>query len=520
MSGASQLRPWYYDFIALEKRAFGQGNAKCFINSASIAANSTLKDFTPFHEVTHAARCARGELLLAESELRAIHPVLNRMGFRFVVSAEPNAAKPPQQLQAVVTPAVVPNVVPAPSKVTSKKAPRPRSGRSSTSRAMLNGDDSPDEQSNDSNDELDIPINGSRRARRVSTTQRKRRRCTGSISSNPLDKTVVTTSKNSASAQRNRKRGGRRRTGDNVWQCTSESDEVGGDVDDGEDEDEDEDSVGRSSNVTTSRRISTASVASESGTDGAAAVTSTAAITGTTDDAARLNRNSTGDGSASNNHVSAVTNDGMDDTDTNVTANSHMHSQVIGTVLDSSDDPILDNSVSNQAQGSTTTPRRSSLTESNGSPSVNRSLEIGEAPITDSTAAVEPTMPANAPPVNRTGIDGSTAIADAATVTGGTAVTGTAVSGGPYLLPVHHRRASRRRRDALRGNWEEACREVMTKVEGHPAAKWFRVPVDPETDGVPDYLDVVKRPMDFRELAYHFDVHDDEVCIHVDIAVC
>ncbi|PFH36606.1 bromodomain-containing protein [Besnoitia besnoiti] len=45
--------------------------------------------------------------------------------------------------------------------------------------------------------------------------------------------------------------------------------------------------------------------------------------------------------------------------------------------------------------------------------------------------------------------------------------------------------------------WRESCMLILQHLKRHTAARWFLAPVDPELDGVPGYLEVISRPMDF-----------------------
>ncbi|KFH05451.1 bromodomain-containing protein [Toxoplasma gondii MAS] len=45
--------------------------------------------------------------------------------------------------------------------------------------------------------------------------------------------------------------------------------------------------------------------------------------------------------------------------------------------------------------------------------------------------------------------------------------------------------------------WRESCMLILQHLKRYTAARWFLASVDPELDGVPGYLDVVSRPMDF-----------------------
>ncbi|OHT12483.1 Bromodomain containing protein [Tritrichomonas foetus] len=42
------------------------------------------------------------------------------------------------------------------------------------------------------------------------------------------------------------------------------------------------------------------------------------------------------------------------------------------------------------------------------------------------------------------------------------------------------------------------CKQITDKLYHHPLALLFLKPVDPITDGCPDYFDVIKEPMDLR----------------------
>lgn len=47
----------------------------------------------------------------------------------------------------------------------------------------------------------------------------------------------------------------------------------------------------------------------------------------------------------------------------------------------------------------------------------------------------------------------------------------------------------------------QAMRKLLLSfIRQHPSTNIFMYPVDPETDGVPDYLDVVKEPICFQDI--------------------
>ncbi|MES1915844.1 MAG: hypothetical protein MHM6MM_007736 [Cercozoa sp. M6MM] len=50
-------------------------------------------------------------------------------------------------------------------------------------------------------------------------------------------------------------------------------------------------------------------------------------------------------------------------------------------------------------------------------------------------------------------------------------------------------------------NIKDLCLEVVTELAEKENAVWFREPVDPEALGIPNYFDVVKKPMDLQTLA-------------------
>lgn len=54
------------------------------------------------------------------------------------------------------------------------------------------------------------------------------------------------------------------------------------------------------------------------------------------------------------------------------------------------------------------------------------------------------------------------------------------------------------RSNAQRGNkdWRKACIRVVERLMKLDKSEWFLDPVDPISLGIPDYLDIVKQPMD------------------------
>ena len=44
------------------------------------------------------------------------------------------------------------------------------------------------------------------------------------------------------------------------------------------------------------------------------------------------------------------------------------------------------------------------------------------------------------------------------------------------------------------------CKKFLNKLKQHKASWPFRIPVDPVTQGVPNYLQVVHRPMDLKTI--------------------
>lgn len=47
--------------------------------------------------------------------------------------------------------------------------------------------------------------------------------------------------------------------------------------------------------------------------------------------------------------------------------------------------------------------------------------------------------------------------------------------------------------------WDE-CLKVLHNMKKKDPQGFFAVPVDPVGLGIPDYLDVIKKPMDFRTI--------------------
>lgn len=44
------------------------------------------------------------------------------------------------------------------------------------------------------------------------------------------------------------------------------------------------------------------------------------------------------------------------------------------------------------------------------------------------------------------------------------------------------------------------CRKFLNKMKHHKSSWPFRIPVDPVTQGVPNYLQIVHRPMDIKTI--------------------
>ncbi|UKK00148.1 Bromodomain protein [Theileria orientalis] len=51
-----------------------------------------------------------------------------------------------------------------------------------------------------------------------------------------------------------------------------------------------------------------------------------------------------------------------------------------------------------------------------------------------------------------------------------------------------------------KNTWEYSCYRILQTIKYMDTDKWFWYPVDPVVDGVPDYLDIIKRPMDFHTI--------------------
>ncbi len=59
-----------------------------------------------------------------------------------------------------------------------------------------------------------------------------------------------------------------------------------------------------------------------------------------------------------------------------------------------------------------------------------------------------------------------------------------------------------RPRDLLSGpEWVKVAREVLTRCQKHAKARPFMEPVDPETEGLDDYFQIIEDPMDFSTIA-------------------
>ena len=59
-----------------------------------------------------------------------------------------------------------------------------------------------------------------------------------------------------------------------------------------------------------------------------------------------------------------------------------------------------------------------------------------------------------------------------------------------------------RPRDFVSGpEWVKVAREVLTRCQKHAKARPFMEPVDPETEGLDDYFQIIEDPMDFSTIA-------------------
>ena len=71
-------------------------------------------------------------------------------------------------------------------------------------------------------------------------------------------------------------------------------------------------------------------------------------------------------------------------------------------------------------------------------------------------------------------------------------------------------------RDARRKEMLRRCREVMTLTKKHKFHKIFLYPVDPVRQGIPDYPEIVKNPMDLSTVKRKLDerkyISPEEFC--------
>lgn len=52
-------------------------------------------------------------------------------------------------------------------------------------------------------------------------------------------------------------------------------------------------------------------------------------------------------------------------------------------------------------------------------------------------------------------------------------------------------------KDIVAAAWDDAARDLMNKLWRFSGAKIFHEPVDPDRLNIPDYLEIVKTPIDF-----------------------
>eukprot|EP00920_Eleutheroschizon_duboscqi_P007636 GHVT01017384.1.p1 GENE.GHVT01017384.1~~GHVT01017384.1.p1 ORF type:complete len:1747 (-),score=403.95 GHVT01017384.1:1969-7209(-) len=48
--------------------------------------------------------------------------------------------------------------------------------------------------------------------------------------------------------------------------------------------------------------------------------------------------------------------------------------------------------------------------------------------------------------------------------------------------------------------WIDSCLKIIRDLKAKKSAQWFLYPVEPESDGVPDYFDIIHQPMDFMTI--------------------
>lgn len=60
------------------------------------------------------------------------------------------------------------------------------------------------------------------------------------------------------------------------------------------------------------------------------------------------------------------------------------------------------------------------------------------------------------------------------------------------------KKGGKRKRKKGANDWEEQCLKILNKLSRKESSNWFLKPVNPELDGVPDYLTVIRYPMDLE----------------------
>ncbi|KAI9228114.1 MAG: Bromodomain-containing protein, partial [Piptocephalis tieghemiana] len=70
-------------------------------------------------------------------------------------------------------------------------------------------------------------------------------------------------------------------------------------------------------------------------------------------------------------------------------------------------------------------------------------------------------------------------------------------------------KVKRKRQRTSRSVDNQRCRQWLKRIEAHRSAFLFLQPVDPVAHGAPDYLEVIKHPMDLGTIRQKLDAQDD-----------
>lgn len=71
-----------------------------------------------------------------------------------------------------------------------------------------------------------------------------------------------------------------------------------------------------------------------------------------------------------------------------------------------------------------------------------------------------------------------------------------------------HHEGKKKNHSKIPANLIAAARKVLSKISSQPYSYFFNTPVDPARDGVPDYLHVIKNPMDLGTIRIKLDTNE------------